>query len=372
MADISINIEDNNQASWAYIGLGSNLGNSKDNIDKAVRMIGDIDDTFVTGMSSVYETAPLGTTGQQNFFNAVVKLRTALDAHTLFKQMTAIEDALGRVRSEKWSARTIDLDLLLFGDSLINTPDLTVPHKQMHLRSFVLKGICELNLNTWHPVLGKTVSDLANRLNGQDYMFNKNMPQLICIAGVIGVGKTTLGNKLADLCRCDLICEAYDTNPYLPEVYAGHDELALDCQLYFLNSRVQQIALNKLSAGQIAVSDYVFDKDKLFAQRTLSESQFAQYQQRHNQIQNIAHPVVVIYLHGSPDIVLERISKRDRPYEKGITLETIQSLAGDYDKLFNNWNQCPLFRVSIDEFDCMDKAQVSSLAREVQSYIWKQ
>ena len=373
LADISNNIANNSDTCWAFIGIGSNLGNCKDNIDKAVRMLGDIDDTFVTGMSSVYETTPLGTTGQANYFNAVVRVRTTLEPSELYKQMAAIEDALGRVRSEKWSARTIDLDLLLYGDRIIESPRITVPHKQMHLRNFVLRGLCELDGNTVHPMIGKTCKELANRLNGQDFILDQNTPQLVCIAGVIGAGKTTLGNKLAELFRCDLICEAYDTNPYLPKVYAGNTDLAIDSQLFFLNSRVEQLSLDKLSASQLAVSDYVFAKDKLFAQRTLNAEQFDRYQQQHSEIKkDLAKPVVVVHLHGSADLVLERISKRNRPYEKGITLETIESLAADYDRLFENWNQCPLFRVSIDEFDCMDQAKVNSFAKEIKSYLWKQ
>ena len=82
--------------------------------------------------------------------------------------MIEIENRLGRVRQEKWSPRTIDLDLLLFDDKIIDTAELTVPHLQMHLRSFVLKGLCRLNPDLIHPVMKVTVKELAARLNGGD------------------------------------------------------------------------------------------------------------------------------------------------------------------------------------------------------------
>ena len=85
------------------------------------------------------------------------------------------------------------MDILLFGEEIINSPDLTVPHPQMHLRSFVLKGLCQFDADLLHPVIKEPMKELANRLNNTDFVLNPKLPQLVGIAGIIGVGKTTLG-----------------------------------------------------------------------------------------------------------------------------------------------------------------------------------
>ena len=122
--------------------------------ERAVESLAACDGVDVIAQSPVLETAPLGGMDQPGYLDCVVKVETSLSADELFVRMTEIEDSLGRVRTEKWGPRTIDLDLLLYGDEIIETERLTVPHKQMHLRSFVLDGMCELDADLVHPVLG--------------------------------------------------------------------------------------------------------------------------------------------------------------------------------------------------------------------------
>ena len=183
----------------AYIGLGSNLGDRKGHIDKALKILAGDEGIELAGASDIIETAPLGGGGNREYLNAVAEVTTTLSAEGLHKVMADIETSLGRTRPEKFSPRTIDLDLLLFGDEIINSPDLTVPHSQMHLRSFVLKGLCQLSPELLHPVLGETVTELAHRLGGADFMLDPEAPQLISITGVIGVGKTTLAKNLSSI-----------------------------------------------------------------------------------------------------------------------------------------------------------------------------
>ena len=100
--------------------------------------------------------------------------------------------------------------MLLFGSDIIKTARLTVPHKQMHLRSFVLGGICEIDANLIHPVLNETMATLAERIGAGNYALDPKAVQLICVAGVIGAGKTTLAIALAEELDCDILKEAYD------------------------------------------------------------------------------------------------------------------------------------------------------------------
>lgn len=357
----------------AYIGLGSNLGDSAETMRHAIRMLGETDGICVDDVSSFIETKPLGSMDQPGYVNSVVKVGTELTAEQLFERMVSIENELGRQRGEKWSARTIDLDMIMFGGDIIETDNLTVPHSQMHLRNFVLGGMCEVDEKLVHPVLGRTMRELADRLNGNDYCVRGDRPQVISIAGVIGAGKTTLGKQLAERFSCELLCEAYDTNPFLAEVYAGNENLALDSQLYFLNTRFDQLRKDRLTSGKVVVSDYVFAKDKLFAERTLNDEQLKVYRERHSEVcGDIAGPVLVIYMKGSPELILDRIHSRNRSYEQSIEVETIASLSEDYDRLIAGWDKCPVITLNIEVFDCMDDASVDKLANEITNYIWKQ
>ena len=223
-----------NESKIAYIGIGSNLGDRKKNIDNALKMLTQTDGIQPLRTSDIIETNPLAGVEQPRYLNTVAELTTALSAQNFHKKISGIETALGRTRNVKWSPRTIDLDLLFFGDEIIKETNLVVPHPQMHLRTFVLSGLCQLNPALVHPVMKVDVSTLANRLNNTDFIPDSEVGQLVSIAGLIGSGKTTLANKLSQVLDCPIILEPYDQNPYLPEVYAGKKELALDSQLFFL------------------------------------------------------------------------------------------------------------------------------------------
>jgi len=356
----------------AYIALGSNLGNRGDYIRRAVEGLGLCSGVSVIAQSSINETAALGCADQGSYLNSVVKIKTTVSADELFGYMVEIENSLGRTREVKWGSRTIDLDLLLYGDEIIETDDLCVPHKQMHLRSFVLQDMCQLDGSLVHPVINETMAELAVRLKGRDFFIEENKPQLISIAGVIGAGKTTLGEGLSIQLNCDLLREAYDTNPYLADAYAGNKDVALDSQLYFLNSRLEQLRKDELKPSLPVVTDYVFEKDRIFARRTLTDQQFAKYLQKLNEIENmIADEVLVIYLRQDAEALLDRIHGRNRPYEQRIELSWLESLSDEYDELFEAWDRCPVITVDPGMYDFRQQGDVAKLAKQVRSYICK-
>jgi 2-amino-4-hydroxy-6-hydroxymethyldihydropteridine diphosphokinase len=354
----------------AYIGIGSNLGDRERYIESSVKMLGGVPELRFLRVSSVIETASLSGDGQPRYLNAVAEVETELDAQGLLKTLGEIETLLGRIRKDKWQPRTIDLDLLLFGEGIVSEPNLTVPHPQMHLRSFVLKGLCELNSDLAHPVLGVTVCELAERLNGLDFVPDAERAQLVCVAGLIGVGKTTLAEKLAKEFGGELLREPYDTNPYLPQVYAGRTELALDSQLYFLDGRIKQLDKSVLVPGRIVVSDYVFDKELIYARRLLSEKQLALYEDIHASMAGkAARPVLVIYLRDTVGTCLERIHRRNRPYEQRIENAFLEALNEDYERLFANWTACPVIRLNSSELDYSQTSTVEDLANQIKYYV---
>ena len=356
----------------AYIALGSNLGDRAANIEKALGLLGGLDGVYAVTHGSITETKPLGPKDQPDYLNTVAKITTTLTPEILYEKTAAIEDALGRKRLEKWTERTIDLDILLYGDQIIQTPDLTIPHSQMHLRSFVLQPLCELDPDIIHPVIKQPLKELATRLAGSNFVIDPTAPQLISVAGIIGVGKTTLAEALAGALNCPLIPEAYDTNPYLADVYAGKKDLALDCQTYFLNNRVEQLNPQKLRPARPFVSDYIFAKEMIYARQSLASEQLAVYKQRNSAVaDSVARPVLVIYMKDSPQACLDRIHSRNRPYEQRIQIDCLRRLYNEYEKLFSDWRLSPLIRIDVGSFNCLDTAVITGLANEVKSYICK-
>ncbi len=145
----------------AYVGLGANLGDPVQAIAEALHALGQLPDTELTRSSSLYRSAPVGYAAQPSFVNAVAELRTALPARQLLEHLLALEDSAGRRRSFPSAPRTLDLDLLLYGEERIQEPDLSVPHPRMHERRFVLEPLVEIAPECAIPGNGLAAERLA-------------------------------------------------------------------------------------------------------------------------------------------------------------------------------------------------------------------
>jgi 2-amino-4-hydroxy-6-hydroxymethyldihydropteridine diphosphokinase len=141
----------------AFIGLGSNLGEREAMIRQALEAIAALPDTELVRASSLYDTEPVGDTEQPNFLNAVAQVETDLPAAQLLWNLLLIEKRLGRERTRHWGPRTIDLDLLLYGDEIIEDDQLRVPHPELTRRAFVLVPLVELDPLLVHPGTGMTL-----------------------------------------------------------------------------------------------------------------------------------------------------------------------------------------------------------------------
>jgi 2-amino-4-hydroxy-6-hydroxymethyldihydropteridine diphosphokinase len=145
-----------------YIALGSNLGDRRAYLDRALQALREKRGIAVIRVSAYYETAPVGgPPGQGDFLNAAAELQTELGPEDLLRTLLEIEQGLGRVRDVRHGPRTIDLDLLLYGDLVRGGPELTLPHPRLHERQFVLQPLAEIAPNVKHPTIGKTIRELC-------------------------------------------------------------------------------------------------------------------------------------------------------------------------------------------------------------------
>jgi 2-amino-4-hydroxy-6-hydroxymethyldihydropteridine diphosphokinase len=142
-----------------YLGLGSNVGNRRQNILSGIGLITKHIGK-VARKSHLYETEPWGKPDQDSFINQVVMVNTTLDPRQLLEAITKIERELGRERKEKWGPRTLDIDILLYGKRIIRDKGLEIPHPEMHLRGFVLAPLMEIDPELVHPVLGQQIDQL--------------------------------------------------------------------------------------------------------------------------------------------------------------------------------------------------------------------
>lgn len=176
----------------------------------------------------------------------------------------------------------------------------------------------------------------------------------IAIEGVIGVGKTTLARLLQPFFESEILLEVFEENPFLARFYQNRDRFAFQTQIFFLLSRYRQqheAIPEALTRGNL-ISDYTFDKNKIFARLTLSGDELEMYEHVQDILAGrIPPPDLVVYLRSSVEVLMERITLRDRTYERSMDREYIASLACAYDKYFSSYHAAPVLTLDTDHLD---------------------
>ena len=179
-------------------------------------------------------------------------------------------------------------------------------------------------------------------------------PNYVAIEGVIGIGKTTLARLLSDTLAAQLQVEEVEDNPFLRKFYEDMRGYAFQTQIFFLLSRYrQQRELSQTSLfGQKVISDYIFSKDRIFAYINLNDDELALYERLVKILEkDIVRPDLVIYLQASTDVLMERIHKRGRPFEKNMPRDYIETLNRAYNHFFFHYEETPLVMVNTDSLD---------------------
>ncbi|MEM9000256.1 MAG: 2-amino-4-hydroxy-6-hydroxymethyldihydropteridine diphosphokinase [Bacteroidota bacterium] len=353
-----------------YLSIGSNLGNRYYNLQKAVfelqKKVG-----HVTKTSTIYENPAVGFEGD-DFLNCCVALKSVLDPHELMATVLDIEGAFGRKRTPDlgYQSRALDIDIVYYGDQIINNDDLTVPHPKMASRNFVLKPLADIAPQRYHPVLQKDTRNLLQECKDESRLDKTGLKlfanrialfsqlQFLAIEGNIGAGKTTLAKKMAGDFNAKLVLERFADNPFLPKFYEDQARFAFPLEMSFLADRYQQFTDDTSQFDlfkNFMVSDYDIFKSLIFAKITLQKEEFELYRKVFGfMYKEVKKPDIYIYLYQRTDRLLANIKKRGRAYEQSIEPDYLEKINRGYlDFIKSHPNQKTLL-LDLEELDFVE------------------
>ncbi len=290
-----------------------------------------------------------------DFLNCVVWIKTSLSASHVLKKILEIEKIMGRERKEVdgYSSRTLDIDLLFYGDQVIEKQNLTVPHPGIPERKFVLQPMAEVNGSFIHPVfqknmvwlLAKTkdearIQKIAKWLRNPIHDFDRGQYNYIAIEGNIGAGKTSLATQMAADFNAKLILERFMENPFLPKFYEEPHRYAFPLEMSFLADRYQQLVEDITQFDlfkECVVADYDVFKSMIFAKITLTEEEYTLYKKLfHLMHKELPRPDLYVYLYQNTDRLLENIQKRGRKFERNIEGTYLKQINDGYLEFIKN------------------------------------
>ncbi len=283
--------------SRCLVALGSNLGDRAALVRRAIERIGMEAGAQALVGSSLVETQPVGgAPGQHDFLNAAVAFDTSLSPPALHARLQQIELELGRQRHERWSARTIDLDLLLFDDRMIDTPDLVVPHPRMAFRRFVMEPAAEVAPNMVHPAIGWSLRRLLEHLETA-------LPYVALLAtGGSAPRAVAQGVAAAVGARC-LADPASQTLPESPVKAAASPAYAREIELLWQRAAVLRRATWP-AADVWTVSDFYLDQSLAHAEQRLNAAEFAAFcREFQQQAAEVVLPKLLVVLDTRPSLV---------------------------------------------------------------------
>ena len=341
-----------NQYRKIHISIGSNLGDKLKNIEKAIELI-HLRIAIIQSISSIYKTEAVGFKGD-DFLNVCISIFSNDLPTDIMQTLLDIESDLGRLRNNKnkIESRTIDIDILLVEDLILNTALLQVPHPKMHERKFVLTPLLEIAPKINHPITKESISDMLRSSSNSKVKKTKhqisnpkdkikiNQYKYIAIEGNIGAGKTSLAKKIAIDFNSKLILERFADNPFLPKFYKDPERYAFTLEMSFLSERYQQISedLSQLNMfNELIVSDYDIHKSLIFSKVNLNEDEFSLYRKLfYDMYKQTLKPDLFVFLNQEIPRLQKNINSRGRDYENEITDEYLLKINSGYFEFFKS------------------------------------
>jgi len=328
---------------FCLVGLGSNLGNHREILDAAAVRLAEHPRIRLLARSRWRETTPVGgPAGQPNFLNGAVRLETSLLPGELLAFLQEVENRAGRRRTERWGPRTLDLDLLLYGELMLDTPELTIPHPRMAWRRFVLEPAADVAGDMTHPVIGWSVLQLLEHL--------KTSRPYVAVTGPIAVGKTRLARRLADALDARLVVETPDWTQ-LDAFYADPAAHAWPVETDFLQQRAKLLAADApaWSGPRWTVSDFWFDQSAAFARAWLSPDRLPAFLELFERLRStVARPRLVVALDAPAEELSVRVRHRGRACERPLTAEHLDRIRRFISEQTTRPNAGPVLRVAAD------------------------
>ncbi len=353
-----------------HISIGSNLGDKLKNIEKAIELI-HLRIAVIQSISSIYKTEAVGFKGD-DFLNVCISIFSNDLPTDIMQTLLDIESDLGRLRNNKnkIESRTIDIDILLVEDLILNTALLQVPHPKMHERKFVLTPLLEIDPKINHPIRKESISDMLRSSNNSKVKKTKhqisnpkdkikiNQFKYIAIEGNIGAGKTSLAKKIAIDFNSKLILERFADNPFLPKFYKDPDRYAFTLEMSFLSERYQQISedLSQLNMfNELIVSDYDIHKSLIFSKVNLNEDEFSLYRKLfYDMYKQTLKPDLFVFLNQEIPRLQKNINRRGRDYENEITDEYLLKINSGYFEFFKSRPDINFKIIDISDLDFVE------------------
>ncbi|MEN8880290.1 MAG: 2-amino-4-hydroxy-6-hydroxymethyldihydropteridine diphosphokinase [Polaribacter sp.] len=349
-----------------YLSLGTNQGNKKENLQRAIDLIADKVGA-VLGISSIYKTASWGF-DSNDFYNICIKVTTYHPPEKLMQILLNIESDLGRERKDTagYADRNIDIDMLLFDDEIIFSKMLVVPHSKMLVRKFVMVPLAEIAGSIIHPIEKQKITICLQNCSDDseitlvDEKLKRPIPisekyNYIAIEGNIGAGKTSLSKMMSDEFNAKIVLERFADNPFLPKFYEDKERFAFPLEMSFLADRYQQLSddLAQLDLFKnFVVSDYYIFKSLIFAQITLQKEEYLLYRKMFDLMyKEITKPDLYVYLYQNTTRLLENIKKRGRDYEQNIEASYLQKIHDGYKSFISTQQNLNTLVIDVSELD---------------------
>nr|WP_311196133.1 2-amino-4-hydroxy-6-hydroxymethyldihydropteridine diphosphokinase [Antarcticibacterium sp. 1MA-6-2] len=335
-------------------------------------------------ISKIYETPAWGFEGD-SFLNACIEMKTRYSAEKVLEKLLLIEKKLGRLRSESstYQNRSIDLDIVLVEEEIIDIPHLQIPHPHMQNRRFVLQPLADIASKVIHPGIGKTVGQLLQEVQDtssiEGYQGELTNPSkkrsfqncnYIAIEGNIGAGKTSLSTMISQDFNAKLILERFKDNPFLPKFYEDKHRYAFPLEMSFLADRYQQLSDDLAQYDLFAdfvVSDYDVFKSLIFAKITLQEDEYLLYDKLFRiMYKELVKPDLYIYLYQNTERLLENIKQRGREYEQNIKPDYLIEINKSYLSFIKSQKEMRVQIIEISDKDFVnDRGDYLSVLNEI-------